>query len=157
MTELQGYNAFAGVEGEYGLAGGAKKRSSKKTVAKKTTAVKESSKKSAAVPKTKSSKKGGDLMQNITGLAVPFAFLLAKQGLEALKESKKVEKVEKSEKKEKQGKPERQSKYTPRTSKKASMEGGACSSCTTSLAGGKQISANMTRLRREIDEFLAKY
>jgi len=55
----------------------------------------------------KSVKKGGDaLSQNLTGLAVPFAFLLAKHGLEALKkkDSKKPAGSEAAKKKTSKGK-----------------------------------------------------
>jgi len=58
------------------IMGGGRKKTVKKSSAKKT--------------KKPTSKKGGDaLSEQLTGLAVPFAFLLAKQGLEALKKDKK--------------------------------------------------------------------
>ena len=156
MPEVSGFNAYKS-GADFTLDGGAKKRATKKTPAKKATvAVKSTPKpkteKKVATKKT-NVKKGGDLMQNMAGLAVPFAFLLAKQGLEALKDSKST----KAPKEPKREMVKPYPKYHQR-SKKASLSGGGCSSCvSTTLAGGNQVSANMLRLRKEIDNFLAKY
>lgn len=71
--------------------GGKKKVTTKKPAAKKT--VVSDKKKVQKVPKKSvrsSKKKGGDLMGDVQKLAVPFAILLAKQGVQAMfEESKK--------------------------------------------------------------------
>lgn len=124
--------------------------------------MKKPSKKMAAKPKPapkKHPKKGGDgeLLQQVSGLAVPFAFLLAKQGLEAMKDKKKSVKP---------------------SSKKASV-GGSCPSCApvdptpvkvnavapaaskvnAPAVGGrnKEVSTKLNRLRKNIDDFLRRF
>lgn len=96
-----------------------------------------------------SSKQGGDLVQHVTGLAVPFAFLLAKQGLDALRKSH-GEKDDKTLKTKSGKKATLSGGRTPK--------GGACSSCP-SMRGGRaqQVSQKLDRLRKDIDNFLAKY
>ena len=119
--------------------GGAKRKpAAKKPAAPKKAAAKEA-------PKKKMVKKGGsaDLVGNLTGLAVPFAFLLAKQGLEAMKE------------KEKKSAP----KKTPTPARKASMAGGSCNNCTgMTMSGGSLNQAKkLAELKNNIDMFLAKF
>jgi hypothetical protein len=104
--------------------------------------------------------KGGNLMQNVTSLAVPFAFLLAKQGLEAIKNSKsKAENAVATANANANSKTNSSTK-TKTKPPKAILAGGNCSSCpSTTLAGGRnqQLTAKLNRLRKDIDNFLDKY
>ncbi len=104
--------------------------------------------------KKPASKKGGsDIVQNVSGLAVPFAFLLAKQGLEAMKKKTPAS-------------PKKAAKK-PSPARKGSMAGGSCSSCSTTttpqtMSGGAkarsaELSAKLEKLRSNIDNFLSKY
>jgi len=123
--------------------GGAKRKTAAKKAAPAT-------KKKVAAPKSgkkpSAAKKGGDVLsEQLTGLAVPFAFLLAKQGLEALKGS--------SDKKKTSQKP-------PSSRRRATLAGGACSTCQAApvmLGGATHSLRNLEKLRKNIDSFLAKY
>jgi len=107
-------------------------------------------KKAAAEPKkgAKSSKKGGavggDLVQNVAGLAVPFAFILAKQGIAAMKK----EKAENA--KAENAKAENAKKASPKSASKK-----AATPKSATISGG--ASAQLAQLRKNIDDFLAKY
>lgn len=120
---------FESYEDTLALSGGAKK----KAAAKKPAAKKPAAKKPAA-------KKGGALVDDVKNLAVPFAILLAKQGLEGM--FKKKEK-----------------KASAAVSvRRRSAAGGSCSSCATvpAQAGGAKVN-RYKQLSDEIDRFLAKY
>ena len=137
--------------------GGARKKSVKKPV-----------KKSKTAPK-----KGGDaLSEQLTGLAVPFAFLLAKQGLEALKkEKKKSATPKKSARRATMAGGSESASFEEIKSvlegnelvggakKRKGKKGGACVSCGSSLPqlGGASSLRNLEKLRKNIDNFLKKY
>lgn len=120
---------FESYEDTLALSGGAKKKAAK-------------GKKPAAAAKkpAKKAKKGGALVDDVKNLAVPFAILLAKQGLEGM--FKKKEK-----------------KATPAVSaRRRSAAGGSCSTCATVPAqtGGSRVN-RYKQLSAEIDRFLQKY
>ncbi len=108
-------------------------------------------------------KKGGDaLSEQLTGLAVPFAFLLAKQGLEAMKSKPK------STTPKKKISPRRRASLAGGDAEaapsalsggKKSKTGGNCSTCNrASMIGGAAHSLrNLEKLRKNIDNFLSKY
>ena len=109
------------------LSGGAKGK-------KKAAAKKPAGKKPAA-------KKGGALVDDVKNLAVPFAILLAKQGLEGM--------FKKKEKKP----------SAAVSARRRSAAGGSCSTCATvptAQAGGAKVN-RYKQLSDEIDRFLAKY
>lgn len=117
--------SFESYEQTLALSGGAKKKAVKKAAAKK------------AAPK---SKKGGALVDDVKNLAVPFAILLAKQGLEGM-----------FKKKEKKA-------SAAVSARRRSAAGGSCSTCATvpAQAGGGKMN-RYKQLSDEIDRFLAKY
>lgn len=94
--------------------------------------------------KSKVSKKGGALMSDVQNLAVPFAILLAKEGLSKMfKDDKKS--------------------VAPKTASKASslrrrstMAGGSCNLGCAAQTGG-QAAKQLFQLQQEIDSFLEKY
>lgn len=115
-----------------------------KKVAKKPAAKKPAAKKPAA-----KAKKGGSLAEELKSLAVPFAILLAKQGLDGMFDSKK-----KGSKKA----------IEVSSSKRKAAVGGGCSSCAQPVApkagGSKSAGSSKSRyaqLAKEIDDFLSKY
>lgn len=125
--------------------GGAKKSTSKKPASQKKVASvpKKTAPKSKSVPK-----KGGAIMQDVKNLAVPFAILLAKEGLTKMfpKDSKKSANTSVS--------PSSASK--PNSSRRRStMSGGSCNmGCgMTGGAAAKQL----FQLQKDIDMFLEKY
>ena len=125
--------------------GGAKKSTSKKPTSQKKVASvpKKTAPKSKSVPK-----KGGAIMQDVKNLAVPFAILLAKEGLTKMfpKDSKKSTNTSVS--------PSSASK--PSSSRRRStMSGGSCNmGCgMTGGAAAKQL----FQLQKDIDMFLEKY
>jgi hypothetical protein len=157
-----------------GMIGG--KKSVKKTGVKKTGVKKSESDK----PVAKKGKKGGALMNDIKNLAVPFAILLAKQGLQSMfdkKKSKKGGEIESS----------------PTSLRRhATIAGGSCGSqcavpidaasaqhvggakpklpkkkgCKTKKGGAEEqetgarnkiIKSRFEKLSKEIDQFLQKY
>jgi hypothetical protein len=124
------------------VSGGGKKKkaaAAKKPVAKKPASAKKSS-----------SKKGGALVEDIKNLAVPFAILLAKQGLEGMMGKKKEEK-----------KPPAMAAKASKTAsvRRRVAEGGDCTSCTrtSTSTGGSSMKSRYAQLSKEIDAFLSKY
>jgi hypothetical protein len=120
------------------LSGGKAKRAKKP-------AAKPAAKKPAA--KKPAGKKGGSLAHELKSLAVPFAILLAKQGLDGMFDSKKSSSKKAIE-------------ATSSSSKRKAAVGGGCSSCATPppMAGGsKSGKSRYAQLAKEIDEFLSKY
>jgi hypothetical protein len=110
------------------LSGGRKKR-----VAKKPAAAKAADKKKAGPVK----KKGGALVDDMKNLAVPFAILLAQQGLKGMLNKKEDSKGSKG------------SKGTKKSASKKQSGGSGCSSCAaTPLAGG---ASRYAKLSAEID------
>lgn len=128
-----------------------------------------STKPAASKPK-KSKKKGGALMDDVKNLAVPFAILLAKQGLQSVFDKKKKSPKSAISAKSAEG------PSSPR--RKATATGGSCGSgCSAQpMAGGakksKKVKSKKTtkkggelsdvqsrfdKLSQEIDSFLKKY
>ena len=125
------------------LSGGKAKRA-KKPAAKKPDAKKPAAKPAAKKP---AGKKGGSLAHELKSLAVPFAILLAKQGLDGMFDSKKSDSKKAIEAKS-------------GSSKRKAAVGGGCSSCATPppMAGGsKSGKSRYAQLAQEIDDFLSKY
>jgi len=130
-----------------------------------------------ADPKKKTKKGGDALSEQLTGLAVPFAFLLAKQGLEALKSNKKKSASPKKSARratmaggsdvsgadllENVAAPANlQGGAKKKTKKPKHKKGGECLSCNNSVAsqiGGASSLRNLEKLRKNIDNFLKKY
>ena len=116
------------------LSGGAKKKAA---AAKKSPAGKKADAKKSPVGKKA---KGGALVEEIKGLAVPFAILLAKQGLDGMF-NKKTEKKAAS--------------ASAKRSVKSAKGGSGCSSCAK-VAGGAPKN-RYAQLSAEIDKFLSNY
>lgn len=104
--------------------------------------------------KGKKGKKGGALVDDIKSLAVPFAILLAKQGLEGMFSNKKSTSAKKS------------SESAALKNRKKTMVGGACGcAAAQDQKGGKAKkggsktakSAKSDTLAKSIDNFLRKY
>jgi len=105
----------------------------------------------------KSSKSGGALVDDMKNLAVPFAILLAKQGIQGMFNKKDSASKSSSKSKKVDSMPMTMAKKKSKTQK-----GGDCGSCGSAevvpAAGGSR--AKMTRyaqLSKEIDDFLSKY
>ena len=119
-------------------------------------------------PKSKSTStskkaKGGAILDDVKNLAVPFAILLAKQGLQHMfdntKNENKKSALQKSESKSTSSKsPARQS-----PARKSVKVGGSCGSqCATAAQkkGGSSsdaVKVRFEKLSKEIDSFLQKY
>lgn len=114
--------------------------------AKKCKTNKKTTTKSTKPKSGKKGAKGGALVEDIKSLAVPFAILLAKEGLEKMfKDKKKTTKTESAKK-------------STATRRKATV-GGDCTSCGTPMApmkGGSKKS-KYAKLSEEIDNFLKDY
>lgn len=111
---------------------------------------------------SKKPKKGGAIMDDIKNLAVPFAILLAKQGLESSFEKKSI-KADNSNSTQKKN-------VLSTSQRRRTMTGGSggegCLSCgstqSSSMSGGAHPNGVMLQKRfnniaREIEEFLSKY
>lgn len=122
------------------------KQTSEKTVTKK------------AVPK-KSNKSGGAFMDDVKSLAVPFAILLAKQGLEAMTSNKDSPQSKASTKTTTAKKP------SSLRRRSTALSGGGCSACSANLpvTGGsrstnaRKIQDSFSKIAEDIDKFLTKY
>jgi hypothetical protein len=111
--------------------------------------------------KTRAKKQGGALMNDIGNLAVPFAILLAKQGLEHMNKKKSTTpKTTTASKKTKSA-----SAATPasKSRRKTVVGGGSCGSqCAASAppTGGsksiKDVQERFKKIANEIDSFLRK-
>jgi hypothetical protein len=98
--------------------------------------------------KKQSSKKGGAIVDDVKNLAVPFAILLAKEGLSKMfKEDPK--KSSKSLSAASAAKPSS-------TRRRTTMSGGSCNLGCTAQTGG-QAAKQLFELQNEIDRFLQKY
>lgn len=134
MPSSEQYAEMSAIPDVVALSGGRKKR-----VAKKPAAAKAADKKKAGPVK----KKGGALVDDMKNLAVPFAILLAQQGLKGMLNKKEDSKGSKG------------SKGSKKSASKKQSGGSGCSSCAaTPLAGG---ASRYAKLSAEIDKFLAKY
>ncbi len=126
------------------------KRNTKPAVKKEQSKPKENSKKNVqgkASLKSKKEKKGGSFVTDVQNLAVPFAILLAKEGLSKVfkKDDKKT------------------SSLSPKTAKrpsslrrKSTLAGGSCNLGCGAMTGGRAARELFT-LQKEIDNFLEKY
>lgn len=127
---------------------------------------KRTSKKAAPAKKSSSAstkKKGGALIDDVKNLAVPFAILLAKQGLQNLFDKKEDKKPKKKSTDEKKAKP---SAKKPASSKRrTSIAGGSACTAGCGMAGGSasrgkkaaSIQTQFDSIAREIEQFLQKY
>jgi hypothetical protein len=94
------------------------------------------------------SKRGGALVDDVKNLAVPFAILLAKEGLSKMfKEDKKAAKKDVS--------PKTASKPSS-TRRRTTLSGGSCNLGCNATTGG-QAAKELFQLQKEIDNFLEKY
>ena len=104
-------------------------------------------KKPASVPASaKKSKKGGALVEDIKNLAVPFAILLAKQGLEGMFDKKKKAAE----------KPAAAISARKSTATRTRAAVGGCGSCApvAKVGGASKKGSRYAELSREIDRFL---
>jgi hypothetical protein len=134
MPRSEQYAEMSAIPDVVALSGGRKKRVVKKPVAA-------ADKKKPVADKKK--KKGGALVDDMKNLAVPFAILLAQQGLKGMLNKNNDSKRPAS------------SRSASSRSNKSKSGGSGCSSCAaTPLAGG---ASRYAKLSEEIDKFLAKY
>ena len=110
---------------------------------------------------------GGALMNDISNLAVPFAILLAKQGLQHMYKKDKLEegktaksKSAKSAKEAKSAKSAKETKSRRKSSVRA-VSGGSCGSqCASSQQSGgnpksiKEVQNRFKKISEDIDQFL---
>lgn len=140
--------------------GGKRKKVTKTAPRKSTTASKTSPKASpkkvVRTRKSTASKKGGSLVNDVKNLAVPFAILLAKEGLS------KVFKKDKEASPKKSAKTSRSAKTTsaksakkPTSVRRRTMSGGSCNLGCAAQTGGAV--KELFKLQQEIDQFLEKY
>lgn len=124
--------------------------------------------KGAAGTKKTSKKSGGAFMDDVKSLAVPFAILLAKQGLENMMDKKKgataAATTSSTPKKATTAKPS-----SVRRRSTAMSGGSGCSACSATasvpvgMSGGatannsKKIKDSFSKIAADIDKFLAKY
>lgn len=97
----------------------------------------------------KKKKQGGALTDDLKTLAVPFAILLAKQGIDEMKnKSKKQNSL-----------PSRSSKSPSSMSRRKTMAGGNCGPCNGAglTPPNHQSGGRMKKLSKAIDNFLKKY
>ena len=136
---------------EFNASGGAKRKvkkvdDKKKTQSKQST---QSKKQSNSQDKKKSSKKGGAIVDDVKNLAVPFAILLAKEGLSKMFPKGDAKKSAKSLNASSASKPSSSRRRT-------TMSGGSCNLGCTAQTGG-QAAKQLFELQTEIDHFLQKY
>jgi hypothetical protein len=102
---------------------------------------------------SKKSKKGGALIDDVKGLAVPFAILLAKQGLDMA--FNKKDKTDKTDKADKTVKTVKTAKTASSLSRRKTVSGGGCDKGCEKKGGS--IKNKFEKLSKEIDAFLKKY
>ena len=130
---------------EYQAVGGKKSKQTQR---------KQQDKKKQAEPKKKqsqSAKKGGAIVDDVKNLAVPFAILLAKEGLSKMfkTDAKTTKTSSKSLSAASAAKPKSARRRT-------TMSGGSCNLGCTAQTGG-QAAKQLFELQTEIDRFLEKY
>lgn len=138
----------ASLQVEYQAVGGKKSKkpsSSKQTQQRKQ---QQDKKKQADGKKKQSAKKGGALVDDVKNLAVPFAILLAKEGLS------KMFKAD-TKKPSKSLSASSASKSTS-SRRRTTQSGGSCNLGCTAQTGG-QAAKQLFELQTEIDRFLEKY
>ena len=97
---------------------------------------------------------GGALMNDIGNLAVPFAILLAKQGLEHMNKKSAAKTADTK------AKTTSASKTTAASSRRKAAVGGSCGSQCATKSGGsssiKDVQERFKKIANEIDSFLRK-
>jgi hypothetical protein len=140
---------------------GAKRRSGTKKPVKKETkkpttkGTKTSARKLSSDNKDKSSKskKGGSFVSDVQNLAVPFAILLAKEGLsKVFKKDTKDTKTTKST----SSLSAKSASRPASTRRRSTLSGGSCNLGCGALTGGR-AARELFQLQKEIDHFLEKY
>lgn len=101
--------------------------------------------------KKQSAKKGGAIVDDVKNLAVPFAILLAKEGL-----SKMFPKNTKSSSQVKSSVSPASASKSSSSRRRTTMTGGSCNLGCTAQTGG-QAAKQLFELQTEIDRFLQKY
>lgn len=101
--------------------------------------------------KKQSAKKGGAIVDDVKNLAVPFAILLAKEGL-----SKMFPKSAKSSSQAKSSISPASASKSSSSRRRTTMSGGSCNLGCTAQTGG-QAAKQLFELQTEIDRFLEKY
>lgn len=137
----------ASLQVEYQAVGGKKSKQSKQTQQRKQ---QENKKQAEPKKKSQSAKKGGAIVDDVKNLAVPFAILLAKEGL-----SKMFKADSKPKKASKSLAPSSAAKSTS-SRRRTTMSGGSCNLGCTAQTGG-QAAKQLFELQTEIDRFLEKY
>lgn len=150
--------ATALAELERAQMGGRRRRTVSASKPKKTSST------SSSKPKKTSKKSGGAIMDDIKSLAVPFAILLAKQGLQTMFEKDKPTKVgvASDSPSSKKKSPKKQTGGTCATCQQPAMSGGkkAENKKTNKLNDqqrGESVKKSYASLAKRIDEFLSKY
>lgn len=136
---------------EYQAIGGKKSKQqslSKQRKQKQDQQEQQDKKKQADGKKKQSAKKGGAIVDDVRNLAVPFAILLAKEGLS---------KMFKADAKKSSKSLSASSASKPTSSRRRTTQsGGSCNLGCTSQTGG-QAAKQLFELQTEIDRFLEKY
>lgn len=136
---------------EYQAVGGKKSKqqsSSKQIQQRKQKQEQQDKKKQADGKKKQSAKKGGAIVDDVKNLAVPFAILLAKEGLSKMFKAD-AKKPTKSLSASSAAKPSSSRRRT-------TQSGGSCNLGCTAQTGG-QAAKQLFELQTEIDRFLEKY
>lgn len=140
----------ASLQVDYQAVGGKKQKKQKsKSAPKQLQQEKDKKKQSSQDKKQKTSaKKGGAIVDDVKNLAVPFAILLAKEGLS---------KMFKGDTKKSSKSMSASSASKPTSSRRrTTLSGGSCNLGCTALTGG-QATKQLFELQNEIDRFLEKY
>lgn len=112
---------------------------------------------SSKAKSSKSKKQGGALVDDIKNLAVPFAILLAKQGLSTM-----FEKKSSTDKTKKPAAKKATAEKPSSTSRRKSVTGGGACTSGCGMTGGSQkskknIQYQFNNIAQEIENFLQKY
>jgi hypothetical protein len=135
----------ASLQVEYEAIGGKKSKKTQQSQQRK-----QQDKKKQAEPKKKqsqSAKKGGAIVNDVKNLAVPFAILLAKEGLS---------KMFKADTKASKSLSASSAKKTTSSRRRTTQSGGSCNLGCTAQTGG-QAAKQLFELQTEIDHFLERY
>jgi hypothetical protein len=127
----------------------APKKTSSKDASKKVSSSKKPKQQNAQDnSKKEKSKRGGAFVDDVKNLAVPFAILLAKEGLSKMfKDDKKNAKKDVSSK---------TASKPSSTRRRSTLSGGTCNLGCNAMTGG-QAAKELFQLQKEIDNFLEKY
>lgn len=130
-----------------------KEQDNKKVKSSKSSS-KTSSKPSSKPSSKSSSKKGGALMNDVQNLAVPFAILLAKEGLSKMFKNTEEKSSKTSKKTETTSAKSASSSKSMR--RRSTMNGGSCNLGCGAMTGG-EAAKQLFELQKQIDNFLEKY